>query len=1032
MTRASHDDAKNTREVVFILNKNFRRALAIALCACITLGSLGVLTGCEAQSISITSPEDLTIPGARVGVFAASSSALQLEAIASDAQILYYNSIADALLAVQQDKADAYVYDYGILKYQIASGAASGVVLLEETFGEPYDVVVGISKVTKVENLQQHLNEFLAQLHADGTLDDMYERWVLQAQGIMPDIPEPENPTMTIRIGTTGLSEPFTYYADGEVTGFDVELARRFALYMNAELKIVMYDYYSIVAAAATGQMDCIMANLNATEERAESLDFSNSVYESISGILVADASDPADDGQVTIEDLNKPGITFGVVIGTTSEVFLAQNCPQANISTFQSVADTFLALSSGKVDYVISAYTHMLNARRSYPNIQVCIDNVIEEAASIAVSKDSPELLARIDEIVAEFKADGTLENIISNWTGDVNNYVIDDIPVSDGANGVLRVAISADREPMCFMMDGEYRGLDCELIERIAYEMGMTVEYQNTSFSSLVAALTSGRADVVISNIAATQERRESVDFTQPYFDNPQVIVKMGSGSSTEGEFTGLDELNGRTVSVVLGSLFDTFVREAIPEANVEYYNSYSDQIIALKTGKVDAVALDLPIAELITAQEPTLTMIDEKLADDAYGFAFTKGNGLVDEANAIIAQLRQDGTLDDMKAKWCGADESVKVLPDIELTGENGTLRVACTAEGGQPMCYIGESGELLGYDIEMVYRVAQALGMDVEFEDSNFTGALASVESGKSDLAVACLSITEERKETFDMSDPYFDGGIYVLVRRANADDVEEIGFFEGLAASFERTFITEGRWKLILEGLLVTIIITLASAILGTVLGFLICQMRRSRSRAASGTSVAIIRIIQGTPIVVILMILYYVVFGSLDISAIMVGILGFSINFAVYVAEMMRTGIAAVDKGQVEAALALGFTKNQAFWKITFPQAAIHFLPVYKGEFVSMLKMTSVVGYIAITDLTKASDLIRSRTLEAFFPLIATALIYFLVSALLSALLTRVEIGVAPKRGRRSIKGVRMREEESADAAKDSSKGATA
>jgi len=121
---------------------------------------------------------------------------------------------------------------------------------------------------------------------------------------------------------------------------------------------------------------------------------------------------------------------------------------------------------------------------------------------------------------------------------------------------------------------------------------------------------------------------------------------------------------------------------------------------------------------------------------------------------------------------------------------------------------------------------------------------------------------------------------------------------------------------------------------------------------------------------------------------------------------------MMRTGIDAVDKGQHEAAYAIGFNRFQVFEMITFPQAARHVLPVFKGEFISMLKMTSVVGYIAIQDLTKISDIIRSRTYEAFFPLIATALIYFVMAYAMAWLLSRVEIRVDPKRRKRVVKGV--------------------
>ena len=146
----------------------------------------------------------------------------------------------------------------------------------------------------------------------------------------------------------------------------------------------------------------------------------------------------------------------------------------------------------------------------------------------------------------------------------------------------------------------------------------------------------------------------------------------------------------------------------------------------------------------------------------------------------------------------------------------------------------------------------------------------------------------------------------------------------------------------------------------------------------------------------------------------MDISGIVVAIIGFSINFAAYSSEMMRAGIETVDRGQSEAALAMGYTKRQTFFKIVFPQAAGNFIPVLKGEFISMVKMTSVVGYIAVQDLTKVSDIIRSRTIEAFFPLIVTAVLYFAIANVMAAVLSFAEQKAVPGRRKRSVKGVRM------------------
>lgn len=711
--------------------------------------------------------------------------------------------------------------------------------------------------------------------------------------------------------------------------------------------------------------------------------------------------------GKAKLETAN-----FGVMTGSVAEVYLSNTYPSAKISTFTAIADALTALSNGKVDYVMTAYTTSQFTVNLNPSLEIAQKDVIMEASAIAVSKDNPELLAQLNSVLSRFRTDGTLDKITSNWTAEGQDYVIENRPVSDGRNGILRVAVSADREPICFIMNGKYEGLDCELIERIAYEMGMTVEYQNMQFSSLVSALVSGKADVIISNMTPTEERKESVNFTECYFDNPQVLVarKSTAAAVDNSEYTTLSQLSGKTFSSIASSARDQLILKVIPNAQFIYFNSLTDELTALKSRKTDALPIDMPVAQLFAAQNSDLTIIPEMAAEDHYGMALTKNNPLTDEINREIKVLKESNVLSEMYSKWISADSSVKVLPDLDYPAPNGTLRVACAVDL-EPMCYADSNGVPLGMDVELAIRIAQALGKKVELIPVDFSGLASMLQSGKADVAVGCISITEERAQTMDLTDSYHDGGIAVVVRKASADVIQS-SFWSNLKDSFTRTFITENRWKLVLDGLLVTASLSVCSGILGSVLGFGICMLRRSKQPWASVPSATLIRIIQGTPIVVLLMILYYIIFGKVDISAILVAILGFAVNFGVYVSEMIRTGIDAVDKGQIEAAHALGFTKMRTFWKITFPQAARHFLPVFKGEFISMVKMTSVVGYIAIQDLTKVSDIIRSRTLEAFFPLIATAVLYFIVANLLTILLSRLEISLDPKRRKRLVKGV--------------------
>ena len=206
-------------------------------------------------------------------------------------------------------------------------------------------------------------------------------------------------------------------------------------------------------------------------------------------------------------------------------------------------------------------------------------------------------------------------------------------------------------------------------------------------------------------------------------------------------------------------------------------------------------------------------------------------------------------------------------------------------------------------------------------------------------------------------------------------------------------SFYNNLIAEDRYQMILDGLQVTLIITLCAAVLGTILGGLVCWMRMNRRAWMRQIANVYIDLMRGTPVLVLLMLMYYVVMAPLDATGIFVAVITFALNTAAYISEMLRTAILGIDRGQTEAGLALGFTQRQTFFKIILPQVIRAVLPVYQGEIVSLLKGTSIVGYIAVSDMTRASDLIRSRTFDAFFPLIVTAIIYFLMAWLIGILL---------------------------------------
>ena len=205
----------------------------------------------------------------------------------------------------------------------------------------------------------------------------------------------------------------------------------------------------------------------------------------------------------------------------------------------------------------------------------------------------------------------------------------------------------------------------------------------------------------------------------------------------------------------------------------------------------------------------------------------------------------------------------------------------------------------------------------------------------------------------------------------------------------ITESFTNNLIVEDRYRMILDGLQVTLLITLCAAILGTLLGGLMCWMRMSQHRWLQQVAKAYLGLMYGMPVLVLLMLMYYVVMAPLDATGIVVSIVTLGMNMSAYVCEILRTAIQRIDRGQTEAGLALGFTGRQTFFKIVLPQVIKSIMPVYQGEIVCLLKETSIVGFIAVADMTHACDLIRSRTFDAFFPLIVTAIIYFLMTRLI-------------------------------------------
>ena len=1213
-----------------------------------------ILLGSARAESPITHKEQLNQAGMRVGVSTGSASMLIAEKELPNAGIVYFEDSATAYEAVAQGKLDAYVYDRRQMELAIESGR-TGVRLLDENMDEGVRIAVGISPVCKIPDFEAKLNAFIAQMKADGTLDDLYERWVLRHDETMPQIDVPQDAPLKLTVGTSGIAPPYSYYVGTQLSGYDIELANRFAAWLGASLTFKVYDYGAIIPAAVTGDVDCIMANLNVTPERAEALSFSDELYTEQVAILVRGDA-PASAG-VRWQDYN--GKRLGVLVGPLMEDAAKAYFPDSEYLLFNTYPDCITALLTGKIDAYLGDEPGLKSVHAEQPEIDYIHDRITQNNYSFAFRKDDPQsaaLCREFNDFLARSWADGTMQELDEVWFGVDEARKVVDMSDLTGENGTIKVVTTSTDMPFSYIKDGKNVGYDIDLVVRFCRDRGYALElgdvdfagripaiqsgkydfttdmnvtpereeqvlfsdptsyggivlavrsedltaaagdgaisslsdlnggrcavqtgtisgeaaqsvlpdielgYYNTQadclaalrtqkadfwateeptarymlignedlriagsfdstslaavfpktdagqalcdaysafvdemwadgtmdeidgmwfgadedakavldyealpdtngtlrlaadttlppfayvkdnrivgydidiaarfcaangyrlevvpmdFGGVLSAVQTGKCDFAACGVTVTEERAEGVLFSSPtYHSGTVAVVSTAAVSSRTPQYQSFSELSGKRVSMLNGAPFEELVRGRVPDVGeFSYYSTMTDLLLALRSKKTDAILMNNAVSQLAVNRNPDMTLFPQSLQDGVFGFAFAKGDPQRDAWQAAFDAIPPEA-IQAAWDKWTGADESVKTMPQQDWPGSNGTVKVAA-CDTLEPMSYAGEGGELKGFDLEVILMMARELDVHVEFIGMEFSAVLSSVQSGKALLGAGSIIATDERRESVDFID--YQPAAFVLVVRAEAEAEAKPGFLDGIKASFHKTFIREGRWKLFIKGVLTTLAITLLTVFFGTLLGFMVFMLCRNGNSAANRVTRFCLWLVQGMPMVVLLMVLYYIIFGSVAISGIAVAVVGFTLTFGAAVFGLLKMGVGAVDGGQYEAAYALGYSNRRTFFRVILPQALPHVLPAYKGEIVGLIKATAIVGYIAVQDLTKMGDIVRSRTYEAFFPLIAVTVIYFLLEGLIGFMVSRFTININPRRRKPEdiLKGVK-------------------
>jgi len=945
------------------------------------------------------------------------------------ARLQRFNATADMILALNAGKVDAVLTDSDNAKAVLRATPGLGV-LAEDLFSGP----VGAIFRKEDPALRQKFNAWLARAKADGTTEKIHRRWRVDdpQKAVMPTQPPAPAGARAIRVAVAVGDVPWVAERSGRLVGHDIEIIEAFAAAEGLKVAFSTMEFAALVTSVSSGKHDMGLYAISINAERAKQIAFSDP-YATVSTTMLArkkDLKSPAPQANdalspATASGKGSPVFTsvkdvetarIALTLGSAFDDYARKELPKATVLQFKTGADVILALKSGKADVAFQGYETARDLVKSDPALGMLSPRVFRSPLAFGFNYETgAELRTSFNAFLAQVKADGTLDDMKGRWLygGKLDKVRI---PVPN-PKGELRIGVtSAKGMPLISMTGKEPLGFDIELGERFAAYLGRTPRFFDLDIPTMIASLASNKIDLIGSTLAITEERAKRVAFSDQIYPLDTALVALASRLPPPPRLQSIDDLAGKHVGLMTGTIYDRWAQQRLPSATLHRYNAQPDITLALHSGKLDAAIYDAEGAKAVLRVVPGLGVLDDDLIKTPIGVAFRKQDpALRAKFNAWLAKAKQDGTYEAIRKRWLEGDPERAEMPRQPSAPPGARVVRLAVSVGDMPWA-AEKQGRYIGHDIEMIEAFAAAQGFRVEIASMDFSGLVAALASGKADMAADAISITAERSKLVDFSEPYTVLGAYMLARQQDlargaapapgqagpAPAAKEDSVWDRIHANL----VHEDRWKLIADGLGVTAIISVMSTIFGTLLGAVVCWMRMSRNTLLSRSAGVYIWLLRGLPVLVLLMIIYYIVFASVEVNPVLVASVAFGLNMAAYSAEMFRTGIEGVDRGQTEAGIAGGFTRAQAFLLIVMPQALRQVLPVYKGEVISMVKMTSVVGYVAVQDLTKASDIIRSRTFDAFVPLIATAIIYLAIAWLVAYLLDKVEWRITPKHKR--------------------------
>ncbi len=443
-----------------------------------------------------------------------------------------------------------------------------------------------------------------------------------------------------IVIGTNAEFAPFEYFnEEGEIDGFDADLMEMIMTVLGYDYEIISIDFDALLPALESGRIDLSIAAMTITEERLENALFSAPYFNASQKIIVN-----VNSAVTTFSELN--GLKIGVQMGTTGDLYVTENLPEAQVERYNKALDAVIDLVAGRLDAVVTDAEPAKVYAAPYAELKILDENVSEEMYGIAAALGNEALIAEVDVALAAIIEAGYYDALYQMWFGE------------EEAEEAKKIVIGTNAEfaPFeYFNEEGQIDGFDADLVEMIMTVLGYDFEIISIDFDALLPALESGRIDLAIAAMTITEERLENALFSVPYFNASQKIIV-----NADSAVTTFSELNGLKIGVQMGTTGDLYVTENLADATVERYNKALDAVIDLVAGRLDAVVTDAEPAKVYAAPYAELKILDENVSEEMYGIAAALGNeALIAEVDAALLGIMEAGYYDALYEMWFGED-------------------------------------------------------------------------------------------------------------------------------------------------------------------------------------------------------------------------------------------------------------------------------------------------------------------------------------------------------------------------------------